>query len=137
MIISLMMISQASAQLQKFNNISVNVPEGGSTEQQGANLILKSGNGASSIAILFNKLGKTQLSDIVEKLYIEREGVDLEEDDDGDYSFSFKNPSDSESIALITGTDDYYLVVSMTGFEDEAIQGDLQTILESIDWDEK
>lgn len=136
-IISLMMISQASAKLQKFNNISVNVPDGWNVKQQGASLVLKSKNAEASIEISYNRIAGEQLSDVVERIYIEREGVDLEQDDDGDYSFSFKNPSGSENIALITGTNDYYLLVSMTGFENEAIQGDLQTILESIDWDEK
>ena len=137
LIMSLMLISQASAELQKFDRVSVNVPKGWHAEQQRNTVVLKSANSEASMEILLAEIGDSELSDVVEKLYIEREGVDLEEDDDGDYSFSFKDSSGAESIALITGTDNYYLLVSMTGFENESIQPDLESILESIDWENK
>ena len=137
LILSLMLIPQAYAELKKFDRVSVNVPNDWSAEQKDESVILKSSNAEAFVEIFIAKLNDELLSDVVEKLYIEREGVDLEQDDDGDYSFSFKNSSGSESIALITGTDDYYLLVSMAGFEDETVQKDLETILESIDWDNK
>ena len=137
-VISLMLISQAYAELKKFDRVSVNIPNGWSADQNEKTVILKSNKAEASIEISLAEIDNdSELSDIVEKLYIERDGVDLEQDDEGDYSFSFKNSSGSESIALITGTDDYYLLVSMTGFENESIQPDLETILESIDWDNK
>ena len=135
--ISLLLISQAYAELQKFDRVSVNVPNAWNAEQKENTIILKSNSSEASMEISFAKIGDEELSDVVEKLYIEREGVDLEQDDDGDYSFSFKDSSGAESIALITGTDNYYLLVSMTGFENESIQPDLESILESIDWENK
>ena len=135
-IISLMLISQAWGVVKKFELFSVDVPPSWLTEQQNKTLILKSGDGLASISVSLEKVDKQELSDVVEKLYLEREGVDLEQDDDGDYSFSFKDSSGNENIALITGGDDYYLLVTMAGFENEALQGDIETILGSIDWEE-
>ena len=137
LILSFVLCRSSYAELQKFDNVSVNVPNGWSAEQKEQTILLKSDSSKASMEIFFGKINEGVFSDIVEKLYIEREGVDLEQDDDGDYSFNFKNNLGSESIALITGTDDYYLLISMTGFEDETVQPDLESILESIDWDEK
>ena len=134
--ISLMLVCSSFADVQKFSNFSVNIPAGWKARQQGEALIIESNNGTSSLEISSDKLGESPLSDIVEKMYTQREGVDLEQDDDGDYSFSFKNSSGSESITLITEGDGYYLAITMTGFEDESVQGDFETLLDSIDWDE-
>ena len=81
-------------------------------------------------------MGDTPLSDIVERLYVQMDGRDLEQDEDGDYSFSFMNTAGAESVALVTGSEGYYLVISMSGFDDENLTGDFEKILDSIDWEE-
>ncbi|MBQ7197005.1 MAG: hypothetical protein IJS40_06305, partial [Synergistaceae bacterium] len=64
------------------------------------------------------------------------DGRDLEQDEDGDYSFSFVNTAGAESVALVTGNEGYYLVISMSGFEDENLTSDFEKILDSIDWED-
>ena len=129
-------ISGAMANVRTFGNFRAEVPAGWNGELQGSTLVIKNPNANASIAIAFNKMGKADLSDIVERLYIQMDGRDLEQDEDGDYTFSFVNTAGAESIALVTGSEGYYLVISMSGFEDENLTSDFEKILDSIDWED-
>lgn len=132
----LIFASIAGAKPQAFGNFRAEVPVGWTGGLQGSTLVIKHENGNASLAVAFNKMGEASLTDIAERLYIQMDGRDLEQDDDGDYSFSFVNSAGAESIALLTGGDGYYLVISMSGFEDDALQKDFEKILDSIDWEE-
>ncbi len=46
------------------------------------------------------------------------------------------NMAGVESIALVTGGDGYYLVISMSGFENDDLTSDFEKILDSIDWED-
>ena len=136
LIIILIFNSILYAKPQTFGNYRAEVPSGWSGELQGSTLVIKNNNKNASIAIAFNQMGDASLADIVERLYIQMDGRDLEQDEDGDYSFSFVNLSGAESVALITGSEGYYLVISMSGFEDDSLQSDFEKILDSIDWED-
>ena len=97
---------------------------------------MKSQSVNASVAVAFAETGEASFTDIVERLYIQMKGENLEQDEDGDYSFTFKNLAGGESLALVTGEDGYYLVLSLTGYDNEEIQEDLETIMDSIDWED-
>ena len=63
-------------------------------------------------------------------------GENLEQDEDGDYTFTFTNLAGGESLAMITGGDGYYLVLSMTGYNIDGIEDDLNTIIDSLDYED-
>ena len=126
----------ASAKIQKFGHFRVDVPSGWKGELQGQTLLVKSETVNASVAVAFAEMGEASFTDIVERLYIQMKGENLEEDEDGDYSFTFTNLAGGESFALVTGDDGYYLVLSLTGYDNEEIQEDLETIIDSIDFEE-
>ena len=125
-----------SAKTQKFGHFRVDVPPGWRGELQGQTLLVKSESVNASVAVAFAETGEASFTDIVERLYIQMKGENLQQDEDGDYSFTFTNLAGGESIALITGADGYYLVLSITGYDNEDIQEDLETIIDSIDWED-
>ena len=136
LVIFFALYSTAFASVQSFGNFRADVPDGWKGELQGSTLVIKNNSVPASVAIAFNHMGGANLSDIVERLYIQMDGRDLEQDDDGDYSFNFENSAGKESVALVTGGDGYYLVISLSGFNDENLQDDFEKILDSIDWEE-
>ena len=128
--------SVAAASVKTFGNFRAEVPEGWEGELQSSTLVLKHKTKKASVAIAFNQMGEADLTDIVERLYIQMDGRDLEQDEDGDYNFAFVNAAGVESIALITGNEGYYLVISMSGFDDDDLTSDFEKILDSIDWED-
>ena len=132
----LVLAFQASAKIQKFGHFRVDVPRGWKAELQGQTLLVKSQSVNASVAVAFAEMGQASFTDIVERLYIQMKGENLEQDEDGDYTFTFKNLAGGESIALVTGEDGYYLVLSLTGYDNEEIQEDLETIMDSIDFED-
>ncbi len=132
----LVLAFQASAKTQKFGHFRVDVPSGWKGELQGQTLLVKSESVNASVAVAFAEMGEASFTDIVERLYIQMKGDNLEQDEDGDYSFTFKNLAGGESFAIVTGEDGYYLVLSLTGYDNEEIQEDLETIMDSIDWED-
>ena len=129
-------ISSACANVQTFDHFSVDVPVGWDADLQDSTLIIKSRSTDASITVAFNQMDNEDFTDIVERLYLQMDGTDLEQDEDGDYSFNFRNLAGVDSVALITGAEEYYLVLSITGFDDESVQKDLEQILDTIDWNE-
>ena len=129
-------ISSAYANVQTFDHFSVDVPVGWDADLQDSTLIIKSRSTDASITVAFNQMDNEDFTDIVERLYLQMDGTDLEQDEDGDYSFNFRNLAGVDSVALITGAEEYYLVLSITGFDDESVQKDLEQILDTIDWNE-
>lgn len=127
---------QASAKTQKFGHFRVDVPSGWKGELQGQTLLVKSESVNASVAVAFAEMGEASFTDIVERLYIQMKGDNLQQDEDGDYSFTFKNLAGGESFAIVTGEDGYYLVLSLTGYDNEEIQEDLETIMDSIDFED-
>ena len=135
-LIVIVLASQVSAKTQRFGHFRVDVPSGWTGELQGQTLLVKSDSVNASLAVAFAEMGGASLTDIVERLYIQMKGDNLQQDEDGDYSFTFKNLAGGESIALIMGDDGYYLVLSLTGYEDESVQEELEAIMDSVDFEE-
>lgn len=136
LILILTLTGASFANIEAFGNFRADIPSGWSGELQNTTLVIKHDSKPASLAVAFNEMGEANLSDIVERLYIQMEGRDLEQDDDGDYNFFFTNAAGKESIALITAEDGYYLIISMSGFDDESLTSDFEKILDSIDWED-
>ena len=128
--------SMSQASVQKFGNFRVDVPNGWQGGLQGSTLVVKNNRTTASVTVSFNKTDGESLSDIVENIYVQMDGRDLEQDDDGDYSFNFMDSAGAESVALITGDNDIYLAISLSGFDDEKLQSDFNKILDSIEWED-
>ena len=135
-VLVLAMSSCAWARVQRFGHFTVDVPSGWTGELQGSTLVVKSDTVNASLAVAFNETGGASLSDIVERLYIQMEGSGLQQDDDGDYVFTFKNLAGGESFALVTEDDGYYLVLSLTGYDNEEVQDELEAIMDSVDFED-
>jgi len=132
----LIFASCSCAKPEAFGNFRAEIPSGWSGDLQGSTLVIKNSDKNASVAVAFNQMGEAQLSDIVERLYIQMDGRDLEQDEDGDYNFAFKNSAGAESVALVTAEEGYYLVISLSGFDDESLSSDFEKILDSIDWED-
>lgn len=135
-LIVIVLASQAPAKTQRFGHFKVDVPSGWTGELQGQTLLVKSDSVNASLAVAFAEMGEASLTDIVERLYIQMKGDNLQQDEDGDYSFTFRNLAGGESIALVMGDDGYYLVLSLTGYDDESVQEELEAIMDSVDFEE-
>ena len=135
-LIILALAGQVNAGTQRFGNYVVNVPSGWTGELQGQTLVVKSDSVNASVAVAFAETGEASFTDIVERLYIQMSGENLEQDEDGDYTFTFTNLAGGESLAMITGGDGYYLVLSMTGYNIDGIEDDLNTIIDSLDYED-
>lgn len=135
-VLVLVMCSCACARVQKFGHFTVDVPSGWTGELQGSTLVVKSNTVNASMAVAFNETGGASLADIAERLYIQMEGSDLQQDEDGDYVFTFTNLAGGESYAMITGDEDYYLVLSLTGYDNEDVQEELEAIMDSVDFED-
>ena len=135
-ILVLLMVSQASAKIRSFGNFRVDVPSGWRGELQRQTLLVKSEHVNASVAVAFAQTGGASFTDIVERLYTQMDGENLEEDSDGDYTFTFTNLAGGQSFAIITGGNDYYLVLSVTGYDIEEVQADIESMLDSVDWED-
>ena len=135
-ILVMVMFSQASAKIRSFGHFRVEVPSGWTADLQGQTLIVKSEHVNASVAVAFAEMGGASFTDIVERLYTQMDGDNLEQDSDGDYTFTFTNVAGGESAAIITSAEGYYLVLSLTGYDIEDIKDDLEAILDSVDWED-
>ena len=127
----------AHAVVQRFGHFVVNVPSGWTGELQGQTLIVKSDSVNASIAVAFAQMGEASFTDIVERLYVQMSGNNLQQDDDGDYSFTFTNLAGGESLAMVGNAGEgYYVVLSITGYDIDGVQDDLETIMDSVDWED-
>lgn len=132
LIILLALISPVNA------GFKVDVPSSWIREDSGSTMVIKSLNANASVAVAFNPMGGASLTDIVERLYIQMNGTDLEQDEDGDYSFNFTNNSGAEGFVMVTSEEDYYLVVSVSGYQDDdKIKEDVTKILDSLDYEDE
>lgn len=136
MLVILVVVSQASAKIRSFGHFRVEVPSGWTAELQGQTLIVKSEHVNASVAVAFAETGGASFTDIVERLYTQMDGDNLEQDSDGDYTFTFTNVAGGESVAIIINAEGYYLVLSITGYDIEEVQSDLEVILDSVDWED-
>ena len=128
----------ATGEVRKYGSLTADVPSGWTVEQQGSVTVIKSLTDNASIAVAVNTLGEATLTDIAEHLYIQMSGKNLEQDEDGDYMFTFTNTSGAEGLAILTDSHEgRYILMSVTGYgNDEALNDEIDKIIDSLDWDD-
>ncbi|MBQ4468561.1 MAG: hypothetical protein IJR35_08285 [Synergistaceae bacterium] len=135
LLISLVIIFSLIAPVQVHAEFKVTTPSGWFRQDSGSTMVIKSLDSNASVAVAFNPLGGADFTDIVERLYIQMKGTGLAQDSDGDYSFSFTHNSGAEGVAMISESDGHYVVLTLSGFQDdEKIQNDMNIILDSVEW---
>ena len=131
-------IIPAIGEVQRYGSLTADVPSGWTVEQQGSVTVIKSLSNNASIAVAVNSLGDATLTDIAEHLYIQMSGKNLEQDEDGDYTFTFTNTSGAEGLAILTDSQEgRYILMSVTGYgNDEALNDEIDRIIDSLDWND-
>ncbi|MBQ3446682.1 MAG: hypothetical protein IJG37_03450 [Synergistaceae bacterium] len=127
----------AMGEIQRYGSLTADVPPGWTLEKQGSVFVIKSLTKNASVAVAVNSLGEASLTDIAERLYTQMGGSNLERDSDGDYSFIYTNTSGAVGMAIITDSGEgRYILMSVTGYENEELQGEIDAIVDSLDWDD-
>ena len=128
----------AMGETRHYGSLTADIPSGWTVEQQGSVTVIKSLSKNASIAVAVNSLGDASLTDIAEHLYIQMSGQNLEQDEDGDYTFTFTNTSGAEGLAILTDSQEgHYILMSVTGYgNDEALNDEIDKIIDSLDWDD-
>ena len=136
-------IIPAIGEVQHYGPLTADVPSGWTVEQQGSVIVIKSLSNNASIAVAVNSLGDASLTDIAEHLYIQMSGKNLEQDEDGDYTFTFTNTSGAEGLAILTDSQEgRYILMSVTGYgttkygNGEALNDEIDRIIDSLDWND-
>ncbi len=124
----LLVSSAAFGEVQEFRNFSLDVPEGWTAEEAGAVVTVSANDRSGSLSITYDDLHGVSLADIVATFALELGGTLPEKDDDGDYSFDFNN---GISHAVITGDEDFYMLIVGTGLVKNAdVLGEILDSLE-------
>lgn len=127
----------AMGEIQRYGSLTADVPSGWTVEQQGTVFLIKSLTKNASVAVAVNSLGEASLTDIAERLYIQMGGENLEQDSDGDYTFTYTNTSGAGGMAILTDSGEgRYILMSVTGYENEELQGEIDAIIDSLDWND-
>ena len=127
----------AMGEIQRYGSLTADVPSGWTVEQQGTVTVIKSLTSNASVAVAVNSLGEASLTDIAEHLYIQMGGENLEQDSDGDYTFTYKNTSGADGMAILTDSGEgRYILMSVSGYENKELQGEIDAIIDSLDWDD-
>ena len=122
----------AFGEVRDFNDFSVDVPAGWSAEQQGATVVMKAVSSDASLSLAVASMGEATAEEIAQKLYEQLGGVDLEKDEDGDFSFMYLDTAGVESyVCIIDGKDGTYLVTALSGIDKpggELINGIIESV---------
>ena len=116
--------------VQKFDRFSVDVPEGWGANQEGPTVVIIKNDHTASMSITIGDPEGMNRKALAEAFVKELNGKDLERDDDGDYTFKMTNANGVDSVALLTGDDDDYMLFVMTGLENA--KDEMMAILGSV-----
>ena len=122
----------ARAEMREFEILSLDVPAGWTAEQQGATIILKAVSSDASLSLASGRMGEATLEEIAKKLYEQLGGVDLEEDEEGDVYFAYKDTAGVQcGVWVYAGAEGEYLVMASSG-DDQPGGEMIDRILDSI-----
>lgn len=118
----------AFGEIREFKNFSLDVPENWSFQEQGPTVLIIADDKSGSLSITYDNPQGNSIGDLAAALSLELGGTMPEKDNDGIYSFEFGG---GKSQALITGDEDFYMLIIGMGFDKNA--DTLGEILESLE----
>ena len=132
------MAAPSFANIQQIGNLTADVPSGWTAEQKGSVIVISHTASKASVSVAVNSLGRASLTDIAERLYTQMGGEDLEQDEDGDYSFSFTDINGSAGFVILTDSEDgRYILMSVSGHgKSSELDDEIDKIIDSLDWDD-
>ena len=120
------------AEMREFDALSLDVPPGWTAEQQGATIVMKDPGSDASLSLASGKMGSASLGEIARKLYEQLGGVDLEEDESGDFYFEYRDTAGVPcGVWVCDGGGGEYAVIAFSG-DDQAMSGVIERILDSV-----
>ena len=117
----------AYADLQDFENFSLDVPDGWTAVENGAVVSVSEEEGTASLTITTDRPGDMSIEELAEAFSRSWGGTIPEKDSDDNYSFSF---DDGRSQAVITGDEDFYMLIVGTDIDDAGQVGEILDSLE-------
>lgn len=102
------------AEVKDFDFLAVDVPKGWTATQQGTSMVvIKSNKSKSSLSLALSSKGNASIKEIAERLYTQLNGFEMEEDDEGDYSFYYVDKAGLENfVYVVDGDDEQYILSS-------------------------
>ena len=127
-VILLLIGSCASADVEEFRYFSLNVPDGWSAKESGDVVSVTADDKSGSLTITAGNPNGESVRDIALRFSREMGGTEPVSDDEGDYTFETNN---GISQAMITGNEDFYMLIIASGFVSNAET--LGEILDSLE----
>lgn len=136
-VIVAVMIVPSFARVRQIGNLVADIPSGWTAEQKGSVTVISHESGKASVSVAVNSLGEASLTDIAERLYTQMSGEDLEQDEDGDYTFTFTDINGLEGLVILTDSEDgRYILMSVSGYGDGGFDDEIDKIIDSLDWED-
>lgn len=131
-LISLMLVLvfsiSAFAGVQKFDKLSINVPDGWSASQDGSTVTVLANDKSAALTFTIEDNDGTPIKDLADAFAKQFKATEPEVDEDDTYYFTFKNPSDVDCNVILYGDDDEYLMLVMIGEHP-----DMEGIIDSLE----
>ena len=124
----LLISSSAYADIHEFKYFSLDVPEGWTSEENGAVVSVKADDDSGSLVIMTDIPEGKSLAEIATNYALEFNGTMPEKDEEGNYTFEFNN---GRSQAIVTGDEEFYMIIVGNGIENNGEV--LEAILESLE----
>ncbi|MBR0258212.1 MAG: hypothetical protein IJQ58_10785 [Synergistaceae bacterium] len=132
-----LMVAPSFAKIQQIGNLTADVPSGWNATQKGSVTVISHNSGKASVSVAVNSLGEASLTDIAERLYTQMGGEDLEQDSDGDYTFTFTDINGTAGLVILTDSGEgRYILMSVSGYGDAGVDDEIDEIIDSLDWDD-
>ena len=124
----------AFAEVQRFKYFKINVPKNWTATQNGATVTIKSNKRNSSLSIAIANRGEATLEDVANRLCKQLNGEDFEADDDGDYTFTYKDMAGADFSVLVSNMGDKKYGLIAFSYENERDSDTIGKILDSAEF---
>lgn len=112
-IIFLMIGSCSYADVEEFRYFSLNVPDGWTANESGDVVNVTADDKSGSLMITAGNPNGESVKNLAVRFSREMRGTEPVSDDEGDYTFELNN---GISQAMITGDEDFYMLIIASGF---------------------
>ena len=112
-VIFLLTAECACADVEDFRYFSLNVPDGWTANESGDVVNVKADDKSGSLMITAGNPNGESVRNLAVRFSREMRGTEPVSDDEGDYTFELNN---GISQAMITGDEDFYMLIIASGF---------------------